>query len=689
MIGSFVRVMNRLPLDSPLWNELSDFYRPSRAASLLREIARTGQLGEAWDVLKNELLHAETVCALTSAAIPHLVDLAPQLPATARQAVWIEIGVMVELGAGRFPDDPATPLPLGLHEGLSDALRAAQALAVSDLLTAAGASAAQTAMDLSLACIALAGRRDDRAILSAPRPGTGYAYLRCPECDEDVEVDGFCDSLMPPCPAPAFDRSAEAAPGPADPAVWRDVIEAIERVRRERVLPGWEEYLDTALRVARAGIPTDAPRAAVWCLVSAMMVAAAPGSVSWARALTRLVGRMCCEGCDNVWTVADILAGSGDDARPGAAIDGPEDPFVGPFGFRPSPWRVLRTAQLRRARTRAHTRWRARVGPVHALTAVVGRPGLVAIGTATSATVWDTVSGKKVSPSFPGHATALASLSLSDGRAVLVAGSDTGILRWWDLSHGRQLDQVRGVRTAPVLSLAAVTMAAQGPLGEPSWLATRRDGRTLVVSGHDDGSLWLWDPATDCRRRHEIFGGDGRPVVCLTAIDLRGRSSGEGTDLLVMHGDIGVDQWFSSSGKLAGGVLLQVGQDAVRAAVWDRPPRLLGYDAPVTALATRDGRLSLLTTLGFRVNDQLPPDPRHREITGIVTMPGPSDGVTVVTASEADHTLRAWHTSTDDVTTLPLGVRPRCLALIGDTLLVGHDKGVLALSDARTLFDVD
>jgi hypothetical protein len=85
-------------------------------------------------------------------------------------------------------------------------------------------------------------------------------------------------------------------------------------------------------------------------------------------------------------------------------------------------------------------------------------------------------------------------------------------------------------------------------------------------------------------------------------------------------------------------------------------------------------------TFGIRLSDPLPPDPAHREVTGIAVLPGTGDGITVVTASRADCNLRIWEPQHGSAALLPLSVRPRCLLNAGDALVIGHDNGLLTLS---------
>jgi hypothetical protein len=286
-------VVAKLPLDSPLWGELSACYSRENAITRLREVIETRELGKAWKALRDEIQHQGSVYGMTSAAIPHLVDLAPHLPAASRRELWIEIGFLVTAGADRFSSPPAE----GLQEGLTAALGTAGTLAVQDFLAGAD-SVPDDDCYFALTCVALAGHPVGRALWKFPSQRSGYMQMDCPGCGAETEVDGFADPMAPPCPVPRF-GAAQSVPGP-----WRDVADALERACRDQVLgPGWGRFLGTAGRVALAGVPAHASRSAVWCLVAGMVATRSAASVPWARTLARLTGHIRCLGCGSVWAV--------------------------------------------------------------------------------------------------------------------------------------------------------------------------------------------------------------------------------------------------------------------------------------------------------------------------------------------------------------------------------------------------
>jgi WD40 repeat protein len=212
----------------------------------------------------------------------------------------------------------------------------------------------------------------------------------------------------------------------------------------------------------------------------------------------------------------------------------------------------------------------------------------------------------------------------------------------------------------------------------------RLAGRTVLASGHADGTVRLWDPV-DRVPLPPLFQRPGRRVVSLTPVDFVNQPPWDGTELVALYDDLLVDVWTSASvhgqpSTRAPGTLAAAGHRRIIAAAVS--PRRLGYRRPVL-LADRNGTVSMWETFGVRLSDPLPPDPAHREVTAIAVLPLPGDGITVVTASRADSNLRAWQPLSGSAALIPLSSRPRCLLAVGDVLIIGHDNGLLALSLAE------
>src|SRR5262249_31230204 len=136
------------------------------ALEALREIVATGRLGEAWKRLQGAMRHQGSVC---SAALPHLIRLAPSLTPDEQIDLWIEIGFQVVAGAGSFVGKEPVP---GMHETLTQALRDAEPLALQAFLDAEQLDP-EMASYLALACVALAGHPLGDMLEEFLSPGEG------------------------------------------------------------------------------------------------------------------------------------------------------------------------------------------------------------------------------------------------------------------------------------------------------------------------------------------------------------------------------------------------------------------------------------------------------------------------------------------------------------------------------------
>jgi WD40 repeat protein len=162
--------------------------------------------------------------------------------------------------------------------------------------------------------------------------------------------------------------------------------------------------------------------------------------------------------------------------------------------------------------------------------------------------VWDLLDGARLR-SLIGHAAPVTAVAVSpDGRLGL-SGSVDGTLRLWDLASGACLRRVQGDR----LGVNAVALTADGHrvlsagrtlqvadlVGEtaprvlaeeagspPAAVALTPNGH-LGVSGHLDGSLWVWDLQTGNSLLH--LQGQGRPLRSV-AVTPDGRHLASGGD---------------------------------------------------------------------------------------------------------------------------------------------------------------
>ena len=98
--------------------------------------------------------------------------------------------------------------------------------------------------------------------------------------------------------------------------------------------------------------------------------------------------------------------------------------------------------------------------------------------------LWDPVTGAPVGEPLTGHTGAVASVAFGtgpDGRLLLASGSEDGTVRLWDPVTGAPVGEPLTGHTGAVASVAFGT----GP-----------DGRLLLASGSEDGTVRLWDPVT-------------------------------------------------------------------------------------------------------------------------------------------------------------------------------------------------
>jgi hypothetical protein len=761
-----------LPLDSPLWASLTACYSTPNAIESLRRVVAEQRLGPAWEELRGEILHQGTVYGVTSAAIPHLVELAVHLPAGSRRDLWIELGFLVTAGADHFPSPPAP----GLQEVLTASIARAQELAVQDFLASTELSPDECSY-FALACVALAGHPAGQALWDFPSVSSGYVRVVCPQCETDYEVGGFADPLAPPCPAPVHPTPASALTG-AGSAAWQQVATVLGQTDHDRVLgPGFGGFFAAAAAVAAGGVPGGTPADTVWCLIAAMVATRNPAAAPWARTLTRLSGHVTCPECHLIWPIAEILGDGGEPTPippaaltssqpdqtphpashadsppgegpvPGSHPDGSASPPLPPgshtvggpggtpllrsrvdglglgvlipresvadgaTGFRPSPQRRLEPGQVW-----VRSEWEAGLGPVTAL--ALGEAGtIVALAGGRCQVVAVEPSLRPAKPigagadretgAGPGERRSvtmddsgrerLDGVRVSSPAAIVQAPgvigvAEASVLRWWDPSDDGLADGDLAAGGAEILSLAKVLMPSGADKRTVDWLAQLRDGRSLIASGDAFGTVRLWDPATRGPVA-ELFQREGSPVVAMATANYVSQPSWDGSDLITVYGDLTVDVWNVNAvhGKRSTmapepGPLAAAGHEQLIGIAIS--PRPLGFRKPFL-LADRNGTVSIWETFGVRLTDPLPADPAHTGVIGIVALPNGDDSILAITASRDHPALRIWNPQAGTVNLFPLPVTPRCLlatdsatgdAAGGNTILIGHDTGLLALS---------
>jgi hypothetical protein len=641
-------VSTKLPLDSPHWASLTAASSPDTVLDLLREIVATGQLGDTWDVLQDEILDQGDVYTAAPAVLPHVIDVAAGLDPATLAGFWTDIGFVVTAGGGRFTEPPAP----GLREGLAESLQLAEQLAVRSFLATEGSTASELSYH-ALACLGLGGHPTGSALWDFLAPGEGYVRADCPGCGAEWEIDGFGDPLHPPCEPPPVPRFAPAPAGSA----WPEVA-----ARLTGFGPGWAGFVDVAGALAAAAVPDEASNRELWCLVAAMV--AAKGEVEWARTLARLIGHFECGECGEVFALADAIgdeAVTGEAAPPGTVVTADAN------GFR------LVAAPSIVDGSGVEPVWRGDGGPVDAV-ALVAADVLASGGPDGTVTVWNHGGGLATRV---GAVTCLATLPLPDGSVVLAVGGASGAVDWWDPATGQPLGEPEN-GAVPITAMAPIAMPDDRCDRATGWLAELRDGRVLLATGDAEGAVRLWDPVSR-QPLGQVYRREGRPVVALSVVDLRDLPHWDGGDLVALYGDRTVDIWSSaavfgepSTMAPAAEKLAAAGHEHLIAVAVAH--RVEGHKFPVL-LADRNGTVTRWETFGVRLGDPLPPDPAHDDVVGIATVGG-----LVVTASAANRNLRLWRPDTGGTRLVSLDVTPRCLLGYGSRVAVGHDKGVLSLA---------
>ncbi|WP_293998773.1 PQQ-binding-like beta-propeller repeat protein [Streptomyces sp.] len=647
------------------------------AAAALEGGAAAAGSGEAWrqtwTSLTGGLMDDGVVADGAYAALPHLVEAVAALPPGQTADFWVDLGCIVTA-------DHLPPVPADLEAGFGAALRLAERAAARSLL-AAGVPA-QVCARLVLSCAAFAGHHTGEALNRLLDPRESGLLLVCPGCGSDTEIPGFfADPARPPSRAPGL---PDPAPVRQTGHPWGEFAAAL---REDALGEGWEPFLRVARDVAVAGVSPGIPGQAVLCLVAGMVaVRGTPQGAAeeFARQLMALTGHFRCWDCERTWTIADGLAENPHGARParhradawtdsGGPATTTESAAAGRTGEAATRFRQDGNAVL----AADGTPWgRISVfsesapgssGGVDAL-AVVSRPGrptLVAgAGASGVVRLWDAADGRLVHDPLPGHpdrVRSMTSLPLPDGRVLLASGDDAGTIALWDPATGRPLREPAGDRPGGVTGMCTATVP---------------DGRTLLVTATPRGAVRLWDPDTgECVGRLNPYGS---PIQSIAAVPIA-----------------------------AGHTLIAASDTAGRVHVWDpavddpwergaavqlSAPALAGADHRVAAVAAAPapGRAVLATgdNRGTVILWDLATGAPIGELpysTGTAGLPVITAGTlhggrtVLVTGTRHGHRLRRWEPATGAVEHLALDVALTCLATTGPDLIVGHDRGVLAL----------
>lgn len=145
--------------------------------------------------------------------------------------------------------------------------------------------------------------------------------------------------------------------------------------------------------------------------------------------------------------------------------------------------------------------------------------------------VWDSQTGKAISPPFTGHTRAVLSVAVSPDGKLIASGSSDNTLRIWDSNTGTcplgpiiaHYDNIRSVvflpdgsriatgsddNTVKVWNVATGDLCLGPLIGHTSWVfsvAFSPDGR-WIMSGSADATICIWDASTGESSREPLIG---------------------------------------------------------------------------------------------------------------------------------------------------------------------------------------
>jgi len=318
--------------------------------------------------------------------------------------------------------------------------------------------------------------------------------------------------------------------------------------------------------------------------------------------------------------------------------------------------------------------WAHSLGPPHqrlthtagvAIVLAVGRldgRDVIVSGSLFTLQIWD-AAGNPIGDPLTGHTgdwnrrtgrndvvTALA-IGRLDGRDVIVSGSDDGTLRIWDAAGKTVRDPLTG-------HTSGVNAVAVG----------RLNGRDIIVSGSYDGTLRFWNPA----------GPIGDPLIHSGGVTEMAIWRRQDRDVIVSGGNDRRLRIWDADGNPAGDPLIH--PDGVSAMAVGR---LNGRDIIVSG--TDDGTVRIWDTAGRQVGEPLT---GHTDVVHAVIV-GRLNGRDVIISGSEDGAVRVWDAAgrpvggpltghTGGVTSVAVGLANRDVVISGSrdgTVRIWHFAG--------------
>ena len=254
---------------------------------------------------------------------------------------------------------------------------------------------------------------------------------------------------------------------------------------------------------------------------------------------------------------------------------------------------------------------------------------------------WDATTGQAIGDPLTGHTDWVRAVAVADvdGRPVIVTGGDDGTVRRWDATTGQAIGDPLTGHTDWVLAVAVADV----------------DGRPVIVTGGSDGTVRRWD-ATTGQAIGDPLTGHTDWVLAVAVADVDGRP------VIVTGGDDGtVRRWDATTGQA-------IGDPLTGHTDWVRAVAVADVDGrPVIVTGGDDGTVRRWdATTGQAIGDPLT---GHTDWVRAVAV-ADVDGRPVIVTGGSDGTVRRWDATTGQA--------------IGDPL-TGHTGWVRAVAVA----DVD